>query len=748
MTPPQSKTKNSGSTSPGEKPFCAICQRPFIDSNALQMHRKMFKKHAQVATEKANCPTQGPSTPMPMPGVGPDTGIDGISTDLSSYRKFECTLCGRQFNSEAARRDHEQSSTKHIQKLFRYECTLCAKRFKDENSLRNHEQAAKKHKLQPKDIDPNGEHTVPGKGYECKLCGKHFEDENGLRNHKEHSKKHKRQTQPQDRPNGELTEPEKGSKCETCDRRFKDEISLRMHQRSTRHNPQSTNQTNAEGSPADATRHECKPCSKVFKSENSLHDHDMSKHRPQPKTKTREIYPPLEMFPRKENSILAPMIPFVRATEVYLSTAPTPMEIHRQHRHHKISTGRIEKTEEKKLTESINAANGTSRLSDTWSIIPCSQREAILSALRAQCHTVECLAKEHYETHVPTALDIDLARKCLNCGMVKRQVDGDSTCQFHPSKKSFPKGILRGRGPGGPKSRCINCHQHGKSPGGCITLPSHSFRPANPKLSRMAHSPSPEANPDAREAVVLDCEMVGVLPPRGTHEISEVVRLSAVDFLTGETLVNTFVEPSPGQRVISWRSKVSGVTASLLEKMKRQGRTVRGWEAARGLLWEFVNSETVLVGHSLNNDLDVLGMVHTRVVDSAIVTRDAVGRDCGRFWGLKRLAKDLLEREVQTDKSGHDCMEDAFAARELVLWCLRNPDRLMTWAEGERRIIADKKREMVGKREKSMKKKKGKGKLAIAETDLALFSDWESDVSVVSMSSFMMSETESIGFLF
>ncbi|KAL6231782.1 ribonuclease H-like domain-containing protein [Aspergillus navahoensis] len=188
--------------------------------------------------------------------------------------------------------------------------------------------------------------------------------------------------------------------------------------------------------------------------------------------------------------------------------------------------------------------------------------------------------------------------------------------------------------------------------------------------------------------------MVGVLGPRN-GEVSEVVRLAAVDFLSGEVLINTFVEPGVEQCVKSWRTRVSGVSRSLLDEMKKRGQTVQGWRAARGLLWGVVNEQTILIGHSLHHDLAVLRMVHARVVDSAILTRDAVAggkAGCTRLWALKTLARTFLGLEIQTGKDGHDCLEDTFAARDVVLWCLANPTKLGKWAAGEREIVELKKK--------------------------------------------------------
>ncbi|KAG2417111.1 hypothetical protein HFD88_008329 [Aspergillus terreus] len=326
-----------------------------------------------------------------------------------------------------------------------------------------------------------------------------------------------------------------------------------------------------------------------------------------------------------------------------------------------------------------------------WSLIPLREREVVLNALQAQCHPIECLAGERYWIQTPSPVDIDMTRNCSYCGVAKRRISTgpeESVCRFHPAKKAFQQGIIRGRGAGASKkARCVKCGQVGSSKG-CITFSAHKFAAADAKLHKMA--PTPAYNRGARKAVVLDCEMVGVLGASG-REHSEVVRFSAVDFLSAEVIIDTYV--SPQGRVTSWRTKFSGVNASVLAEKEQQGKSIMGWRAARNLLWQFIDAQTILIGHSLNHDLAVLGMVHTCVVDSAIITRLAVGEDCRRQWALKTLVRQFLDRDIQGGNDGHDCVEDTYATREVILWCMRNASKLQAWAAGERAIIAKKHKE-------------------------------------------------------
>ncbi|CAG8011838.1 unnamed protein product [Penicillium olsonii] len=190
-------------------------------------------------------------------------------------------------------------------------------------------------------------------------------------------------------------------------------------------------------------------------------------------------------------------------------------------------------------------------------------------------------------------------------------------------------------------------------------------------------------NTPKRRAIVLDCEMVQVEEGR-----RELAFLSAIDFLTGEVLIDNYVQPNA--KVVNWDSRFSGVTPGAMNKAVKKGTALKGWEGARAKLWSFMNSDTVLIGHSLNNDLDVLGMIHWNIVDSSIMTSEAVflnlhsGEQLTRTWGLKTLTLELVNYEIQIGKKGHSALEDAHATRDVVIWCIRYPELLKAWADNAR----------------------------------------------------------------
>jgi DNA polymerase III, epsilon subunit and related 3''-5'' exonucleases len=199
------------------------------------------------------------------------------------------------------------------------------------------------------------------------------------------------------------------------------------------------------------------------------------------------------------------------------------------------------------------------------------------------------------------------------------------------------------------------------------------------------------------------------------HHTSEVVRLCAVDFLTGSILIDTYVMPTVC--ITDYRTRFSGVTPTLLSKMALEHRVLNHWAAARAELYKHIDDSTILIGQSLNHDLDVLRMIHFNIIDTAIVTCMAVDKECKRRWGLKTLCGQLLGRVVQNEKTGHDCLEDVFATREVLWWCLMFPDRLAVWAELKREELKreemrreEMRREEMRREEEKRKKEKEKKK--------------------------------------
>ncbi|KAF1912739.1 hypothetical protein BDU57DRAFT_541469 [Ampelomyces quisqualis] len=235
---------------------------------------------------------------------------------------------------------------------------------------------------------------------------------------------------------------------------------------------------------------------------------------------------------------------------------------------------------------------------------------------------------------------------------------------------------------------------------------------STPRVVHMQRSP--------RVAVALDCEM-------GTAASgdSEPIRVTLIDYFSKEILVNNIIFPDVSMRHLN--TKYSGVSWDDMNKAKRQQTCLWGVKGTREALWRHIGPGTIVVGHGANNDLRALRWMHSSVVDSLIIESTRAKReelrksaeiesaDEGRVGqkgdngdirltpfsttatgiaesteetapkvtvvrkprqlSLKSLAKLRLGRDIQTGgKKGHDSLEDATAARDLVHWSIMNPD--------------------------------------------------------------------------
>lgn len=89
-------------------------------------------------------------------------------------------------------------------------------------------------------------------------------------------------------------------------------------------------------------------------------------------------------------------------------------------------------------------------------------------------------------------------------------------------------------------------------------------------------------------------------------------------------------------------------------------------------LLELITPHTILVGHSLNSDLNALKLTHPYLIDTGILYPHPRGPPYRQ--SLKWLAQKYLSSEIQKGSKGHDSVEDARACLDLVkLKCERGP---------------------------------------------------------------------------
>ena len=327
-----------------------------------------------------------------------------------------------------------------------------------------------------------------------------------------------------------------------------------------------------------------------------------------------------------------------------------------------------------------------------------------------------------YVTAPPSELEIANARRGLEtsrgsevCDRCKsrftvfpgRNEEGKLTskgrCHFHWAK--LPKFVA--------DARYDCCKEPAGSPP-CETAETHVFKVSSPNrlasIWQYARTPGRE-DEAAVKAISIDCEM------GFTTFGMEMIRLSALSWPEGEEVIDVLVRPKG--EVLDLNTRFSGVSVDQFNKAIPYGtqqandgdstsedgeleperlHKVESPEVARSLLFNKIGPNTAFVGHAIDNDLNVLRIIHPLIVDTVLLYPHPRGFPVR--YGLKMLTNKYLHRDIQNSDTGHDSKEDAKATGELVRLKVREKWRKMQsegWTFVEDLLIPSKEPELAMK---------------------------------------------------
>ncbi|KAL7554610.1 hypothetical protein ACHAWF_018104 [Thalassiosira exigua] len=165
----------------------------------------------------------------------------------------------------------------------------------------------------------------------------------------------------------------------------------------------------------------------------------------------------------------------------------------------------------------------------------------------------------------------------------------------------------------------------------------------------------------------LDCEMVKTASGPELARVSIIMYAggngeSDKDNNTGDNgdekstvVLDELVKPR--RKVSDYLTEYSGITQKMLEHVETRIEQVQ----IRCL--SLIDENDIIIGHSLENDMRALRLIHSKIIDTSVVFRGTNGRK----FSLRHLSNVLLQRKIQQGSLGHCSTEDAEAALVLAL---------------------------------------------------------------------------------
>lgn len=251
-------------------------------------------------------------------------------------------------------------------------------------------------------------------------------------------------------------------------------------------------------------------------------------------------------------------------------------------------------------------------------------------------------------------------KKCVRCGqgffvMVDGEYLTQEKCVYHWGKLQRVFGT-NANGVVSVRSE-FNCCKGKKNSKGCSTARLHVWNGVSagvngPLEGFVKTKPRKSSSGDENCGVYsIDCEMC--YTTQGL-ELTKITLVAA----DGRTVYDSYVKPE--NPIIDYNTRFSGITAKDLKK----GNAAKSLKDVQNDLMNFINSDTILIGHGLENDLKALKLIHSTVIDTSVIFPHYYGLPYKR--SLRSLVNSFLKRDIQS--CGHDSFEDAKACMELMLW--------------------------------------------------------------------------------
>ncbi|KAG5674860.1 hypothetical protein PVAND_004805 [Polypedilum vanderplanki] len=148
----------------------------------------------------------------------------------------------------------------------------------------------------------------------------------------------------------------------------------------------------------------------------------------------------------------------------------------------------------------------------------------------------------------------------------------------------------------------------------------------------------------------LDCEMV-----RSVKAYNELARVSIVDE-DYNSVYETLVRPDC--KIVNYLTRWSGITKEMMIDATKSLKEVQDD------VCNLLPADAILVGQSLNCDLNAMKLMHPYVIDTSVIYNLSGNRNVKTK--LQTLARHFLDIDIQNDEMGHSSVEDSITCLKLA----------------------------------------------------------------------------------